>query len=495
MADVSSSTGNGGLYDIPDLHAVQRLLEEMDGEGHLGLSTLRGEDSEGFSPARDFTEVGPRAADTAAMVRDAAERMREAEELDVDEERVRDEGMPEAQELQRGFVYPHRVVGSSELKGQGEEFDDLWTEVPQDGDGSDGREGVRSASESVPEEVFGAGNRRPGNGAQQRVGPEAGSAEDLHNREVDEAVSLSVAEFLGQREEAACPSGSDETPRDGAEEPLDLVGFIRAGLEGNERAVFDRVVASFEAEAKVGDATAYDFLLLCGFTATIARNAPVRLAETVKGLDSRLVREVGLLQKAISETKTAIEKMGSIPQEVVKISTLLGEMTARSEFHLIESNKLHAESVGKFNAVLKETLSGTAEKLLRTVGRRAKPLGVFTAVFLVVLSLVTGFGLSTLMEAGIWQRLKVKAMAEADMRAEAEAEAFRQKEDAAQPERSMLARLQENGLVLTAQPGSFTDLYEVPRKALILSLRSIGPQKLSKVTRNEREADVYFSPP
>ncbi len=99
------------------------------------------------------------------------------------------------------------------------------------------------------------------------------------------------------------------------------------------------------------------------------------------------------------------------------------------------------------------------------------------------------------MQAAMWQRLKVTAFAEADLRVAEEVEAFRKKVDAVQPERSILARLQENGLVLTAQPGTFADLYGTPRRAFILSLRSTGPQKLIKVQRSELQGDLYFAEP
>jgi hypothetical protein len=520
----SGSASRDGVHDIPDMRAVQRLLDEMDQDGQLGLSILDGEDSQGFSPPREYSLLDAVSAQgqvkTLQVLREAGERIRNSDdgELDVERERTQEERTPEAEDLQRGFVYPQPVAGSSD--GERAYDDGAYDEHAEFLDHVQGTlhaEAVSGRGGSDLEEQVGAA-------VAQRAGLDAGtgrfataqkgvlagesSLRDVTDPDVDVSGFPSMAKFLEQRN-GANGSADGESRAETVAEPLDLVGFIRAALEGNERAVFDRVVASFEAEAKAGDATAYDFLLLCGFTATISRTAPLRLAETFKGLDARLLREVGLLQTGISQATAAMEKVGSIPEDLVKVSALLSEMTERTEFHLTESKRLHAESLAKFNDSLKPVpellsrkieqslagLSETGQNLVSAIGKKGRPIRLLTGAFLVVVSLVSGFGLSTLMQAAMWQRLKVTAFAEADLRAAEEVEAFRKKVDAVQPERSILARLEENGLVLTAQPGTFADLYGTPRRAFILSLRSTGPQKLSKVERSELQGDLYFAEP
>jgi hypothetical protein len=74
---------------------------------------------------------------------------------------------------------------------------------------------------------------------------------------------------------------------------------------------------------------------------------------------------------------------------------------------------------------------------------------------------------------------------------EGNAELFRKKVDAAQPSQSILAELQEHGLIVSGQRGKFTDLSGTERKAFILSIRSAG----AEATGSERQADLYFLEP
>jgi hypothetical protein len=530
MADVSSSGSTVDSSDVQDWDDILRMLAETDGN----VGKLYGEDGEGFAPPRDLSEVsvserpaegGGSTQATVVTVREAAERLRQSEldeDVDVEEERSRDEGVPEALDLQRGFVYPLPVFGNGsdeqeEGSGEGEdEAEDDPTRVDDTGGepvdpyevrdlGVEGPtmppQSVRMGASGDPYEIetdqLDSTERAPG-------GPEGGSGlgaeEDgsalgeSHPEEQSEGGYAAVQNLLKPGERF----GGSEPSAVGVTEPADLVEFIRAGLEPGEKAVYDRLIASFSIEALAGESTAYDFLLLCGFTATITRRVPRQLYDAVKGVDERLLREVKVLQTGISQATTEMVKVSAIPEELVKVAGLLEEMAKRTDFHLVEERKLYSETLKKFTASLDRSIAGVGkagDKMVAEIWKKAQPHHWINRILYILLSFAMGVALTTLLEAASWQRLKVAALAEADTRAGEEAEAFRKKVDAAQPAQSILARLEENGLVVSGQRGSFTDLLGVGRKAFILSVRSAGPEKLSQVDRSERRADLYFSEP
>ena len=508
------------------------MLEETDGN----VGRLRGADAEGFAPPRDLSEVSVREPEpggvnpsTVMMVSEAAERLRqselEVEELDVEEERNREEGVPEALDLQRGFSYPLPVFGNG-TDGEGEgspeseedeeedptAVDDSGGEHVEMGEvsdpGRDGRDRVPELDRPIgahedPVEIKMGRSGKSDGGQQMDAGVEnALEEEGTASGEVEEEDRLgggyaAVQNLLKSGATAGDAESGSGTGIEGRD-PADLVEFIRAGLEPGEQAVYDRLIASFSVDALAGDSTAYDFLLLCGFTATITRRVPRQLYDAVKGVDERLLREVKVLQTGISQATTEMGKVSAIPGEVVKVSGLLEELTKRTEFHLAEEQKLHSESLTKFNAALGRALAGlgkTGEKMVTEIRKKAQPHHWVNRVVYIVLSFAMGAVLTTLLEAAFWQKLKVTALAEADARAGEEAEAFRKKVDAAQPAQSILARLQENGLVVSGERGAFTDLAGEPRKAFVLSVRSVGPERLSQVDRSERRVDLYFSVP
>jgi hypothetical protein len=541
MAEVSSGGFAGATLDdsdAQDWNDVLRILEETDGDGNLGK--LRGSDAEGYAPPREISEVPIKVRErdgkqpdlaTFKTVGEAADRLRRSEldagDLDVEEERGRDEGALDASVLQQRFAYPLPVFGSAEVSGNGAEESG---DEEQDEEAAENRDQEEQAADEDGDAPLGdfqgeAELEKDGDLSQADPGsaeasPDGGEVEKFDAVDVDPVQTEgdplngtdgldgthegneSVAGYAGVRKLLESRDGLGEA-KVGSEggvvpEAADLVGFIRVGLEPAERVVYDRLVATFLEQAQEGDSNVYDFLLLCGFTATITRRVPRQLYEAVKGIDDRLLKEVKVLQTGIAQATTELGKVSSIPEELVKVSRLLQEMTTRTEFHLAESQKLHADSLGKFNAALSGAIkaaSEAGEQMERLIRKRMRPLHWVNWIYFIVVSFALGVVLTTLLEAAFWQKLKATALAEADARAGEEAELFRKKVDAAQPAQSILARLQEHGLIVSGQRGKFTDLSGTERKAFILSVRSAGAEQLGEVNRSERQADLYFLEP
>jgi hypothetical protein len=535
MAEGSSSGFAGATVDdsgVQDWEDIMRILEETDGDGNLGK--LGGSDSEGYAPPREISEVQVEVrqldgnqADPATLkaVGEAADRVRRSElevgELDVEEERSRDEGAQDALVLQQRFAYPLPVFGNGDVSEESGDSDD---DSGQDGDqGQQGADEVGDVSIGDFQgglELQQEGGLSQANGASGKAPEETGEVHKFEAVDADpvrtgadfvtgadgldgnDAGDESVAGFAGVEKllEPRDESGELKIGSQGVKVPeaTDLVGFIRVGLEPAEQVVYDRLVATFLELAQEGDSTVYDFLLLCGFTATITRRVPRQLYEAVKGIDNRLLKEVKVLQTGIAEATTELGKVSSIPEELVKVSGLLQEMTTRTEFHLAESQKLHADTLIKFNAALNGAIKAASKaggQMERAIRKRLRPLHWVNATYFIVVSFALGVVLTTLLEAAFWQKLKATALAEADARAGEEAELFRKKVDAAQPSQSILARLQEHGLIVSGQHGKFTDLSGTERKAFILSVRSAGAEQLGQVNRSERQADLYFLEP
>lgn len=523
------------IGEIPDLEDLLKLLEDASG----GIGVLKGEDAEGFGAPRAFEDVEPKLESSdrsnvaVRAVQDAARRLEESARAvsgepgawSIEEELRKVEEEPAADVLQAGFEYPRvasvtgefEVLRPEEDPGDFAEFEERMLDGEVEGDplAVEGVELMETGAAGIGVGVVAPSvlERLPGDvsfhedpvldPAQKRVAvadDKVGSAV----ADLLEAGATGESDFLGGdggRVTRGVNGHSEEVlseaSQKGANGSSDLVSFIRDGLEGRERAVYDRLVASFEAEGKAGDATAYDFLLLCGFTATILRRGPAVMDEPVPGSGGPLLRAVALLQDQLRATHDSFKEVRLVPQELVKVSASLEEMSKGTEFHLSQSGKLQSEALRRFNTSLEEVakrFSERVDKVVSLVGRKRK-LSFFNALWFGLLSLVAGIGLATLFEAALWQELKAMTLTEGAKEVERKVEAFRKRVDEVQPERSVLGRLAEAGVSMRAQPGEFTDLYGRSRKAFIVSLSSSGTEKVGKVDRDERQTDIYFFEP
>ena len=543
MADnVTSSTDSVNPGGIPNLEDVLKMLEEVSASGQLGV--LEGEDAEGFRP-RTLDEVGrpPEVEElggqdaSARVVEDAARRLEQSGQVQggrgdgwsIEEELRKVEEEQPADVLQAGFEYP-RVSSATEdfevlsPEEEAAEFPDvdgdmLGSAIEGDPLAIEDGHGVGAGDHLELEEESVLGSRAGIGPVSDEVGSfVSGSDRALgvgvkQKTVADDKVSSAVADLLGADEvgvdeRASVEGGGSEgfarVARMGGVNGSgtyggsnDLVGFIREGLSGQEREVYDKLVASFEAEGRMGDATAYDFLLLCGFVATILRRdgvgTPAHIVERSNQVNlpnGKLAPDFGVLAEQIQAARDSFKEVRAVPEALVKLSASLEQMTKGTDYHLAEATKLHGDSLRKFNASIESVLKRFSEKVEKKRG-----LSVFSALWIGCLSLAAGAGLATLFEAVGWQQLKARVSADVLKEADARVEAFRKKVDQLQPERSILARLSEAGISLRAQPGEFTDLYNRERKAFIISLSSSGPQKVGKVDRDEKQSDIYFYEP